>query len=105
MNNIIQIEKLRYVKICGERRLFHNLINNCLVNSENLKPKGSLLDLLLLYFLFRSSPPELFSKVAVLKFRKIPWETPAVVLAILKQLFLGISSTDYCNQKQPPEVL
>ena len=50
MDNIIQIKRLRYTKICGERRLFHDLLNNCPGKSENLK----------------------------LKFRKIPWKTPAV---------------------------
>ena len=71
MDNIIQIGRLCHVKICGERRLFHDLINTCPGKSENLKPPGSLRVLLLLCFLFRSSPPpKLFSKVAVLKFHK-----------------------------------
>ena len=78
MDNITQIERLRYAKICTERTLFHDLINNCPWKSENLKQQGPLRVLLLLCFLFRSSPPKLFSKVAVLKFRKIPFETPAV---------------------------
>ena len=78
MDNIIQIERLRYAKICRERRSFHGLINNCSSKSENLKPQGSLRTLLLFCFLFRSSPRNLFSKVAVLKFRKITWKTPAV---------------------------
>ena len=81
MGNIIQIERLRYAKICGERRLeikFHDLINSYPGKSENLKPQGSLRALLLHSFLFRSSPRILFLKIAVLKFRKIPWKTPAV---------------------------
>ena len=67
IDNIIQIERLRHAKICGERRLFHNLINNCSGKSENLKPQGSLRVLFLLCFLFRSSPSKRLSKVAVLK--------------------------------------
>ena len=81
MYNIIQIERLRYRKICGERRLeikLHDLINNCPGKSENLKPQGSLRALLLFCFLFRRSPQKLFSKVAVLKFREIPRKTHAV---------------------------
>ena len=46
MDNIIQIERLRYMKICGERTLFHDLINNCPGKSENMKPQGSLCVLL-----------------------------------------------------------
>ena len=53
MYNITQNEKLRCAKICGERRLFHDLINNCPENSEKLKPQGSLRALLLFCFLFR----------------------------------------------------
>ena len=53
-----------------------DLINNCPGNSENLKLQGSLRALLLLCFLSRDSPQKLFSKVAVLKCRKIPLETP-----------------------------
>ena len=41
MDNI-QTERLSYGKICGERRLFHDLINNCPGNRQNLKPQGSL---------------------------------------------------------------
>ena len=78
MDNIIQTERLRYAKICRERRLFHGLINKCSSKSENLKPQGSLRTLSLFCFLFRSSPRNLLSKVAVLKFRKITWKTPAV---------------------------
>ena len=74
----VQIGRLRYAKICGERTLFHDLINNCPRKSENIKRRGSLRVLLLLWFPFRSSPPKLFSKVTVLKLRKIPLETPAV---------------------------
>ena len=78
MDNIIQIERIHYAKICGERRLFQGLINNCPGKCESLKPQGSLRALLFLCFLFISSPKKLFSKVAVLKFRKIPLETPTV---------------------------
>ena len=79
------------------------LINNCPGKSENLKPQGSLRVLLFLCFLFRSGPPKLLSKAAILNFLKIPLETPAVdscfwnwivqhvVLRILKQLFLEMS--------------
>ena len=58
MDNIIQIERLRYT-ICGERTLFHDLINNCPGKSENLKPQGLLRVLLLLCFLFRRSLPKI----------------------------------------------
>ena len=78
MDNIIQSERLRYAKICEERTLFHGLINNCHGKSKNLKLQGSLRVLFLLCFSFRSSPPKLFSKLAVIKFRKLPLETPAV---------------------------
>ena len=74
MDNIIQVEKIRYAKIYVERTLLHDLINNCPGKSENLKRKGSVRVLLLLCFLFRSSPQKLFSKVAALKFCKIPLE-------------------------------
>ena len=76
MDNIIQIEKLLNAKICGEKRLLLDLITNCPGKSENLKPQGLLRVLLFLCFLFRSSPPNLFSKLAVLEFRKISWKTP-----------------------------
>ena len=56
MDNIIQIERLSYAEICGERKLLHDLINNCPGNRENLKPQGSLHVVLLVSFLFRSSP-------------------------------------------------
>ena len=78
MDNIIQIESLYYAKICGKRRLFYDLIYNFPGNSENLKPQGPVRTLLLLCFLFRSSPPKLISIVAVLKFREIPGEKPAM---------------------------
>ena len=68
MDNIIQIERLRYAKICGERTLFHDLINNCLGKSENLKLQGSLRVLLLLCFLLRSSPPKLLLCLLSLEF-------------------------------------
>ena len=55
MDNIIQIERFRYAKICEERTLFHDLINKCPGESENMKPKGSLRILFLLCFPFRSS--------------------------------------------------
>ena len=35
MDNIIQIEKLHYAKISGERTLLHDLTNNCPGKSEN----------------------------------------------------------------------
>ena len=78
MDNIIQIERLRYAKLYGERTLFLESINNCPGKSENMKPQGSLRVLLLLCFPFRSSPQKLFSKAAVLKLRKFSLETPAV---------------------------
>ena len=71
MDNMIQTERLRYAKICRERRLFHGLINNCSSKSENLKPQGSLSTLPLFCFLFRSSPRNLFSKVVVQNFAKL----------------------------------
>ena len=60
MHNIIEIEKLRHARICGERTFFRDLKNNCPGKSENLKPQRSMRVLLLLCFLFRSSPPKLF---------------------------------------------
>ena len=77
MNNINHIERLRFVKTGGERTLFHDIIYNCPGKSENLKPQGPL-RVLLLCFLLSSSLPKLFSKVAVLKFGKIPLETLSV---------------------------
>ena len=78
MDNTIQIEMLRYAIICGKGRLFYDLIINYPVKSGNLKLQGSLCVLLLLCFSFRSNPSKSFSKVAVLKFRKIPWKTYTV---------------------------
>ena len=65
MDNIIQIERLRHVKIFGGRSLFYDLINSCPGKSENLKPQGSLRVLLLLCFLLRSSPPKLILEVSI----------------------------------------
>ena len=56
MDNIIQIERLLYAKICGERRLFHDITNNCPGKCENLKPQRSLCTLHVFCFIFRSSP-------------------------------------------------
>ena len=78
MNNIIQIERFRYVKICGERRLFRDFKNNCPRSSENLKPKEQCAPFSIFVFFSEAAPEKLFSKVAVLKFRKIPWKTPVV---------------------------
>ena len=55
----VQIGRLHYAKICGERTLFHDLINNCPRKSENIKRRGSLRVLLLNWFPFRSSPPKI----------------------------------------------
>ena len=68
-NNIIQNGRLRYAKICPERRLFHDLINKCPRNSENLEPQESLRILLPLCFLFRKGD---------LNFLKIPSKKVAV---------------------------
>ena len=70
MDNIVQTERLRFAKISGERRLFHDLINICPGKSKTLKPQGSLRIFLFLCFLFRSNPQKLLSKVPALKFRK-----------------------------------
>ena len=67
MDNVIQIEKLRYARMCGEKALFHDLINHYLEKSENLKPEGSPRAL--------KQPLKVFLNVAV---RKIPLETSAV---------------------------
>ena len=41
MDNINQIERLHYAKICGERTLFYDFnINNSPLKSENLKHKS-----------------------------------------------------------------
>ena len=69
MYNIIQNRRLRYVKIFRERGLFHDLINNCPENSENLEPQGSLRVPILFCFFFRK---------ADLNFHKIPSEPAAV---------------------------
>ena len=58
------------MKICRERGLFQDLINIGPGKSKNLKPHGSLHIFLVLYFLFRSIPQKLFSKVAILKNRQ-----------------------------------
>ena len=120
---LIQIEKLCYAKICGERTLFHDFVNNCPGKIENLRPQGSLC-VLLLYFLFRSSSQKVLLKVAVLKFCKIPLETPVVdfccscwawtfiftEIELCSMLSLQFKSSyfssliDCCNQKQPPEM-
>ena len=122
IDNIIQIERLRYVKIRGEKRFFHDSINNRPVKSEYLKPHGSLCVHLLLCFLFRSSPLKkiiLESSCSIIC--KTPLETPQWISALvaghrpsyLQKLncaaccplnFLGISSLNCSNQKQPPEV-
>ena len=73
MDKIIQIERLRYAKILGERTLSQDLINNCPEKSENLKPQVSLRPPL---FSFQKWPSKLISKVAVLKYRKILLENP-----------------------------
>ena len=76
MDNIIQIERLHYEKICGKKTLLHDLINSCHGKSENLKPQRSPHVLLLLCFLFRSSPPKIILESIVdLKFWKIPLES------------------------------
>ena len=59
MDNTIQIKRFHYTKFC-ERTLFHDLINNCLGKSENLKPQGSLHVLLL--FSFQKQPPKIILK-------------------------------------------
>ena len=55
MYDIIQIEALLREDL-WRKKLFHDLINNCPGNSEDLKPQESLRALFLLCFLFRSSP-------------------------------------------------
>ena len=75
LDKIIQIKRLHYAKFCGEKKLFHDLINICPGKSENLKSQESLCIFLLHCFLFRSWSLKLFSKVAVLKFHKTPLET------------------------------
>ena len=58
MDNIIQIEMLRYAKICGKKTLFHDLTNSYSGKSENPKPLESLLVFLLLLFSFQKQPPK-----------------------------------------------
>ena len=101
---------------------FHDLINNWPGKSGNLKPQESLqVLLLLLCFLFRSSPLKMILERIVPKFGKMLLENPQwnsvlvtghrssylqklnmqlVVLVILKQLFLEISSID-CYRVKP----
>ena len=76
MNNMIQIERFRYAKICRERTSFHDLINNCPGKSENRNYKGHCASFSSSVFLSEASRPKLSSKVAVLKVRKIPLEKP-----------------------------
>ena len=61
MDKMMQIERLRYFKICGER-FFRDLINSSPEKGKNLKPKGSLRVLPLLCLLFRSNPPKNYSR-------------------------------------------
>ena len=108
MDDIVQIERNRYSKICGERRLFHDVINIYPEKSKNLTLERSLC--VLLFLCFFSEAAKLFSKVSISKFyKKHPrwisvlvaeyghhiWIAQHVVLGILKQIFLGISSI-YC---------
>ena len=81
MDIIIQIERLCYAKIWGERSLFYDLINNWPGKSGNLKPQGSLCTLLFLlyYASFQKQSPKSYSqKVAVSKIHKILQKTPAM---------------------------
>ena len=80
MNNIIQIEREHCEKFCGEKNII-SWFNKKLpwkkgkpeTTRITARPSPPL-------FSFQKQPPtkKLFSKVAVLKFRKIPFETPAV---------------------------
>ena len=81
MDKIIQTEKLRYVKTCAERILFHDLINNW----KKWKPETTRVTARPSPPLFscQKQPPKLFSKVAFLKFRKIYLENPRRISALV----------------------
>ena len=79
MDNIIQIEKLRYARMFGVKTLLHDLINHCLEKIENLKPQGSPRAL--------KQPQKVFLNVAV---RKLPLETPSGLLFLLQGIQLPI---------------
>ena len=67
MDNITQMERLHYVKICGESRLFPDLIRH-----KGLKPHWLLHSILSV--LFSEAAPKLFLKLTVLNFYKIMWK-------------------------------
>ena len=52
MDNIIQVKKLHNAKISGERRLLHDLLNNCSGKSETTRVT------------VRPPPPVFFSEAA-----------------------------------------
>ena len=75
MDNIVQIERLSYAKICGEKRLFYDLINTCPGKRKNLKLQGSL-PILLFLFSFQKQPPRIILET---KYSKISQKkTPAL---------------------------
>ena len=82
MDNIIQIEKLRYARMFRVKTFFHDLINHCLEKSENLKPQGSPRAL--------KQPQKVFVNVAV---RKIPLETPQWI-----SVFVAGNTTSYLQK-------
>ena len=78
MDNVIQIEKLRYARMCGEKTLFHDLIN---------QPEGSPRAL--------KQPLIVFLNVAV---RKIPLETSAVDFCFCYREYNFLSTeTELCS--------
>ena len=78
MDKMMLIERLRYVKICGERTFFRDLINNSPEKGKNLKPKGSLRVLPLLCLLFRSNPPKIILESSWTKISQSSIEKPAM---------------------------
>ena len=83
MDNIIPTKRLHYAKIYGEGRLLHDLKNNALDIVKTWNHKGRCAP-------FSSSV--LFSEVAVIKFRKIPLEIPAMVFCFSSRAWDFIST-------------
>ena len=108
MDDIVQIERICYSKICGERRLFHDVINICPEKKQEpdttkvtVRPSISLLFFRSSKIIFESIYFKILQKtprwisVLVAEYDHHIWIAQHVVLGILKQIFLGISSI-YC---------
>ena len=80
MDKIIQIERLRYEKICGERRFFHDLWIPALEKVKTWNHKRHYPPISSSVFFSEAAPhkKKLSLKVAVLEFCKISWKTLAV---------------------------